>query len=187
MSAALRVNLLPHRALARQRRERLLPQWLATGALSGLLLALLAGAGLHLSIAGHEQRAQDWRLATSKLDGALAAVRQAQRETGQLAVRQRAVMQLQARRNDWVVLLAALARAVPPGVTLHGVRQEGMQLRVEGRAPAQEQVAQLLDALAAALPQAKPQLLEVRAAQAPGVELALQLQWPVCTTGVAPC
>lgn len=189
--AGIRINLLPHRAAARQRRERRLLLWLASGALAGLLPVLLAGTALHLSIAEHERRAQQWRQASTSLAGALTAVRQAQTETAVLAVRQRAVMQLQAQRNDWVLLLAALARAVPAGVTLHGLRQHDGRLRVEGRAAAQEQVVQLLDALAQALPPSYPQLLEVRATQEPGVELVLQLQWPApsaCTAvGGASC
>lgn len=183
--AGIRINLLPHRAAARRRRERRLLLWLASGALAGLLPVLLAGTALHLSIAEHEQRAQQWRQASTSLAGALTAVRQAQTETAVLAVRQRAVMQLQAQRNDWVLLLAALARAVPAGVTLHGLRQHDGRLRVEGRAAAQEQVVQLLDALAQALPPSRPQLLEVRATQEPGVELVLQLQWPAPSTCTA--
>lgn len=189
--ASVRINLLPHRAAARQQRERRLLLWLASGALAGLLPVLLACAGLHLNISEQERRAQQWRQASNSLAGALAAVRQAQIETGVLAARQYAVMQLQAQRNDWVLLLAALARAVPAGVTLYGLRQHDGRLRVEGRAPAQEQVVQLLDALAQALPPSRPQLLEVRAAPEAGVDLVLQLQWPApaaCTVdGGASC
>lgn len=192
MNAAspVRINLLAHRALARRRRQRQFVLCLAGGAVSGLLLALLAGAGIHAVTAAHQQRVQGWRAASARLDAGVAAVRRSQRETGLLAARQRSVAQLQAQRNDWVLLLAALARAVPAGVTLHGLRQQGTQVCLEGRAQVQEQVAQLLDALALALPQSQPQLLEVRAAQAAGVELALQLQWPpaACVQpGATPC
>lgn len=188
--AGIRINLLPHRTRMRQRRERLLLLWLAGGALSGLLLVLVAGAAIHISTAGYLQRAQDLRRASSTLVEAARAVRQAQQEIAQLTARQQAVSQLQAQRNDPVQLLITLAQAVPAGVTLHGLRQEGAQVRLEGRAPAQQQVTQLMAALAQALPQAHPQLLEVRAAQAGGVELVLQLHWPAraCTApGGASC
>lgn len=185
----LRVNLLPHRAAARRRRERLLLWWLAGGALAGLLLALLAGLGLSMRSTAHARQTQHWQQASAALAGAQAAARQVQREGSVLAARQQAVAQLQAQRNDWVLLLSALARAVPPGVTLHGLRQQGRQLRLEGRAPAQEQVAALLEALALALPQSRPALLEVRATPAAGVELTLQLQWPAACPpqAEAPC
>ena len=115
-------------------------------------------------------------------DSAIAAAGLAQRETAVLAARQQAVAGLQAQRNDWVIVLDALARAVqavPAGITLHALRQEGIRLTLHGRAPSQEAVSALLLALAQALPGSEPQLQEVRQPSGPtrgDLEFALQLQ-----------
>ena len=183
--AAVCINLLPHRHAARRQREREVLHLLAGGVLCGLLLALAAGAAFGLAIASHEQRQQHWRAAMRGSDGAIAAARLAQRETAVLAARQQAVAGLQAQRNDWVVVFEALARAVqsvqavPGGVTLHGLRQDGSRLTLQGRAASQDQVPALLLALAQTLPGCQPQLQEVRqlaGSSRAGMEFTLQLQ-----------
>ena len=178
--AAVCINLLPHRHAARRQRERDVLRLLAGGVLCGVLLALAAAAALGMAIADHEQRQEHWRAAMRRSDGAIAAARLAQREMAVLAARQQAVAGLQAQRNDWVIVFEALARgvqAVPGGVTLQVVRQDGNRLTLQGRAASQDQVSALLLALAQTLPGCQPQLQEVRqpgAARA-SMEFTLQL------------
>lgn len=190
--AAVCINLLPHRHAARRQREREVLHLLAGGVLCGLLLALAAGAAFGLAIATHEQRQQQWRAAMRGSDGAIAAARLAQRETAVLAARQQAVAGLQAQRNDWVIVFEALARAVQPvqampgGVTLHGLRQDGSRLTLQGRAASQDQVPALLLALAQTLPGCQPQLQEVRqlaGSSQGGMEFTLQLQLTAARPG----
>lgn len=177
---AVCINLLPHRHAARRQRERDVLRLLAGGVLCGVLLALAAAAALGMAIADHEQRQEHWRAAMRRSDGAIAAARLAQRETAVLAARQQAVAGLQAQRNDWVIVFEALARAVqavPGGVTLQVLRQDGNRLTLQGRAASQDQVSALLLALAQTLPGCQPQLQEVRqpgAARA-SMEFTLQL------------
>ena len=71
-----------------------------------------------------------------------------------------------------------LARAMPAGVALHGVRQEAAMVRLQGRAISQDQVAALLLALADAAPWSRPELLEVRGAADGAVEWTIRLAWP---------
>lgn len=179
--AAVCINLLPHRAAARRQREREVLRLLAGGVLCGALLALAAGAGLMLAIDAYGQRQQQWQQALRRSDGAIAAAGLVQRETAVLAARLQAVAGLQAQRNDWVIVLDALARAVqavPAGVALQGLRQDGRRLTLQGSAPSQEAVSALLLALAQALPGCQPQLQEVRQPASPGrtgMEFTVQL------------
>lgn len=190
--AVVSINLLPYRPAARRQRERDVLRLLAGGVLCGVLLALAAGAALGAAIAAGERRQQQWRAAIHRSDGAIAAARLAQRETAALAARRQAVAGLQAQRNDWVIVLDALARAlqsVPAGITLHALRQDGRRLTLQGRAPSQDQVPALLLALAQVLPGCQPQLQEVRqlagASQA-GMAFTLQLQLPLSQGAVKP-
>ena len=179
-NAMVFVNLLPHRPAARRQRERQLLRQLAGGVLLGAALALMAGLALGIAIDKQTRQQVQWQAAMRQRDGAIAAAQLAQRETAVLAARRQAVHQLQARRNDAVIVLDALARAVPAGVTLHSLRQDGSRLVLAGRAPSQQAVSALLLALAQALPGSTPQLQEVRAPApaAGGVELSVHWTLP---------
>ena len=172
------VNLLPHRPAARRQRERQVLRQLAGGVLLGAALALVAGLALGIAIDQQTRQQARWQAAMRERDGAIAAAQLAQRETAVLAARRQAVHLLQARRNDAVIVLDALARAVPAAVTLHSLRQEGARLVLAGRAPSQQAVSALLLALAQALPGSTPQLQEVRApAPTAGDAVELSVHW----------
>jgi len=175
------INLLPHRPAARRQRERGVLRQLAGGVLLGAALALATGLALLFAIDDQARQQATWQAALHEREGALAAARLAQRETAALAVRQHAVHLLQSRRNDAVMVLDALARAVPAGVSLHSLRQDGGRLVLAGKAPSQQAVSALLLALAQALPGSTPQLQEVRspAPASEGVELTVHWALPV--------
>lgn len=175
------INLLPHRPAARRQRERDVLRLLAGGVLLGAALALATGLALVLAIGDQARQQATWQAAMHEREGALAAARLAQRETAVLAARQQAVHLLQSRRNDAVMVLDALARAVPAGVSLHSLRQDGRRLVLAGRASSQLGVSALLLALAQALPGSSPQLQEVRspAPASDGVELTVHWTLPV--------
>jgi type IV pilus assembly protein PilN len=160
--ASLHINLLPHRAAARRRREQACVRLLGGGALLGLLLALSTGAVMQLSLERLTQRQEGWRLAIQQSDKVIVAGQVVQRETAALAARQAAITQLQAERHAWVAMLAMLARVLPEGVILHSLHQDGSRLRLQGQAASQEKVSALLLALGQAAPLSAPELLEAR-------------------------
>ena len=124
---------------------------LAGGVLLGAALALVAGLALLFAIDDQTRQQATWQAALHEREGALAAARLAQRETAALAARQHAVHLLQSRRNDAVIVLDALARAVPAGVSLHSLRQDGARLVLAGRAPSQQAVSALVAGAGASL------------------------------------
>ena len=178
LAAVLRINLVPYRQAARRRRVQALLWLLAGGASLGLLLALGAAAWLHSRLDAHARRQDGWRSATQQVDVVLAAGKRLQGETAVLLGRQQAIAALQGQRNAWVGMFDVLARAMPAGVALHGVRQEAAMVRLQGRAISQDQVAALLLALADAAPWSRPELLEVRSVADGAVEWTIRLAWP---------
>jgi type IV pilus assembly protein PilN len=119
-----RINLLPHRQAARRRRIQALLWLLAGGAFTGLLLALGTAGWLHLRLDAQVRRQEDWRRATQQAELVLQAGRRVQDETAALLARRQAIAGLQEQRNAWVHMLEVLARAMPAGVALRGVRQK---------------------------------------------------------------
>ena len=182
----LYINLLPYRQAARRRRVQALLWLLAGGALLGMLLALLAALWLQLRLDGIAQRQDGWRHASQQLEGVLAGGGHLRDETASLLARRQAIAGLQEQRNGAVLLLAVLARAMPPGVALRSVRQEAATVRLQGHAAAQDKVAALLLALAEAAPRSKPELLEVRGAADGAVDWTLRLAAPVSLASAPP-
>lgn len=170
-----RINLLPYRQAARRKRIQLLLWQLAGGALLGLLLALATGAWLQHQLDAQLRRQEGWRSAMQQVEVVLAAGKRVRGETAALLLRQQAMARLQEQRNAWVRMLDALARAMPAGVTLHGVRQETAMVRLQGQAVSQDKVAALLLALAQAAPWSRPALVEVRGAADGAVEWTVRL------------
>ena len=170
-----RINLLPYRQAARRKRIQLLLWQLAGGALLGLLLALAMGAWLQHQLDAQLRRQEGWRSAMQQVEVVLAAGKRVRGETAALLLRQQAMARLQEQRNAWVRMLDALARAMPAGVTLHGVRQETAMVRLQGQAVSQDKVAALLLALAQAAPWSRPALVEVRGAADGAVEWTVRL------------
>lgn len=170
-----RINLLPYRQAARRRRIQLLLWQLAGGALLGLLLALATGAWLQHQLDAQLRRQEGWRSAMQQVDAVLASGKRVRGETAALLLRQQAMARLQEQRNAWVRMLDALARAMPAGVTLHGVRQETAMVRLQGQAVSQDKVAALLLALEQAAPWSRPALVEVRGAADGAVEWTVRL------------
>ena len=170
-----RINLLPYRQAARRRRIQLLLWQLAGGALLGLLLALATGAWLQHQLDAQLRRQEGWRSAMQQVDAVLVAGHRVRGETAALLLRQQAMARLQEQRNAWVRMLDALARAMPAGVTLHGVRQETAMVRLQGQAVSQDKVAALLLALEQAAPWSRPALVEVRGAADGAVEWTVRL------------
>ena len=170
-----RINLLPYRQAARRKRIQLLLWQLAGGALLGLLLALATGAWLQHQLDAQLRRQEGWRSAMQQVEVVLAAGKRVRGETAALLLRQQAMARLQEQRNAWVCMLDALARAMPAGVTLHGVRQETAMVRLQGQAVSQDKVAALLLALAQAAPWSRPALVEVRGAADGAVEWTVRL------------
>ncbi|MFZ4876100.1 PilN domain-containing protein [Janthinobacterium sp. Mn2066] len=157
------INLLPHRAAARKRREQAYVRLLGGGALLGLLLATGAGVVMQSSLERVAQRQEGWRQAMQQSDKVIATGQVVLHETAALAARQATITQLQAERHLWVAMLAMLARVLPEGVVLHSLHQDGSRLRLQGQAVSQEKVSALLLALGQAAPLSAPELLEVRA------------------------
>ena len=170
-----RINLLPYRQAARRKRIQLLLWQLAGGALLGLLLALATGAWLQHQLDAQLRRQEGWRSAMQQVEVVLAAGKRVRGETAALLLRQQAMARLQEQRNAWVRMLDALARAMPAGVTLHGVRQETAMVRLQGQAVSQDKVAALLLALEQAAPWSRPALVEVRGAADGAVEWTVRL------------
>ena len=161
----IRINLLPHRELARKKKREQFFVHLGLAVGAGLLMAALVYGFFQVQIDAQDRRNQFIQSEIRKLDAQITDVTTLQKEIDGLKSRQAAVEGLQDGRNLPVHLLNELVQQLPEGVYLTALRQENMAITLTGVAQSQERVSELLRNLnqrSAWLTQ--PQLVEILAA-----------------------
>ncbi len=158
------INLLPHREAARKRRREMFYVGLGASAFAG---ALVAG-GVYLwfaaQISAQQERNNVLAGEIRRLEAQIKDIATLQEEIQALRARQQAVEDLQADRNMPVHLLNELARQLPDGVYLTGMKQTNDRVAITGTAQSNERVSELLRNLSTASPWiTKPELGEITA------------------------
>lgn len=140
----LRINLLPHRELKRKARKQQFFVYTGLVFLTGLVLG-----GLWFTIearAVEEQEARNSFLTAeaAKLDSRIKDIATLRTEIEALKSRQGSVETLQGNRNVAVALFNELVAALPKGVSIETLKQEGHVVTIAGSAESNERVAELI-------------------------------------------
>jgi type IV pilus assembly protein PilN len=165
MTAAIRINLLPHRQQRRALQQRLFVALLGGAA----VLAALVVLGGHIVIAGAKERQvqrNDYlRQQIAVLDKQIKEIQQLKEKTADLLARKDVVESLQTNRAVSVHLFDELARRLPDGMYLEHLKQDGQVLTLQGYAQSSARVSTLMRNLEASPWFEAPTLIEVSAAQ----------------------
>lgn len=140
----IRINLLPHRELARAARRR---QFNA-------LLGLTVAAGVVVVIAGHSiiaarQSNQEARNAfleqeIAKLDTQIGEIKKIREQTQALLARKQVVETLQSNRTEVVHLFDQMIRLLPDGLYLKSFKQAGNVITLSGYTQSSARVSSLM-------------------------------------------
>ena len=141
---APRVNLLPHRAVKRERQRKLFWALTALSAVVGVVMIGAVWSVLQGYIANQQARNDFIRNENSKLDTQIKEIATLRQEIDGLRARQRAVEDLQADRNQPVYLLDEVAKQVPEGIYLRSIKQEDRKVNISGWAASNERVSEFL-------------------------------------------
>lgn len=126
------INLLPHREATRKKKRE---EFIANMGVSAIIaLVIVAGIWAYFGALQMQQDTRNARLDTEIkiLDKSLENMMSLEKEISGLMARQKAVENLQTDRNLPVHWLEDLARLTPPGVYLTSVKQNGLDLTVNG-------------------------------------------------------
>jgi type IV pilus assembly protein PilN len=162
-----RVNLLPHREARRERQKKVF--WFMTGlsVAAGLLMIAVVWTVLQGYISNQEARNEFVRAENRKLDIQIKEIATLRAEIDGLRARQRAVEDLQADRNLPVYLIDEVAKQVPEGIYLRGIKQEDKRVNVSGWAASNERVSEFLRNLQNnSRVLERPELIEIKVAGA---------------------
>jgi type IV pilus assembly protein PilN len=163
----IRINLLPHRAEKRKRRE----QQFAVLAGMAVLAGLAAAAGVWLFLDGQvddqKKNVAYMKTEIDKLDKQIEEIKKIREETASLLAKKQVVEALQSNRSEPVQLLDQLLRQLPEGVYLKSVRQSGPKVNLVGYAQSNARVSKLMRNLGASPYLENPELVEIKAVPSP--------------------
>lgn len=160
----IRINLLPHRELARAARRRQF----------NLLLGIAVAAGVLAVVLGHsliaaQQSSQDARNAyldqeIAKLDVQIGEIKKIREQTQALLARKQVVETLQSNRTEVVHLFDQMIRLLPEGLYLKSFKQVGDVVTLNGYTQSSARVSTLMRNLEGSPWFESTSLIEIKAA-----------------------
>lgn len=154
-----RINLLPWREEARQRRRK---EFAAAGGLA-LVFTLLLAVLVHLQIEGRigDQLARNQLMEgeIAQLDRQIKEIQDLEKIKADLLSRMEIIQELQESRPEIVRLFDELVVAIPDGVYLTKLEQNGRAVVVEGRAQSNARVSAFMRSIEASQWIGRPRLL----------------------------
>lgn len=159
----IRVNLLPHRELRRRRQQQQFYTMLGVVAALGVAIWFLVHTSLENTYEDQVKRNQYLTQEIAKLDKEIEDIRKLKEMTASLLARKKVVETLQTNRAEVVHLLDDLARQLPDGVYLKGVRQAGNRVTINGYTQSQARVSTLMRNLDASPYLENSSLIEIKA------------------------
>ena len=159
----IRINLLPHRELARAARRRQF----------NILLGIAVAAGVAVVVLGHtviaaRQAGQDARNAyleqeIAKLDAQIGEIKKIREQTQALLSRKQVVETLQSSRTEVVHLFDQMIRVLPDGLYLKSFKQAGNTITITGYTQSSARVSTLMRSLDASPWFESARLIEIKA------------------------
>ncbi len=137
----IRINLLPHRELARQARRRQFGVLCAIVAAIGGAIIIAVGGVIQTQISSQKESNAFIQKENDKLDSDIKEIAKLREEIEGLKARQRAVEELQGNRNLPVHVLDELVKNTPDGIYLKSIKQTGTKVSLIGVAANQAKVA----------------------------------------------
>jgi type IV pilus assembly protein PilN len=140
----IRINLLPHREMRRERRKKDFVGTIAVTAVAGVVLAFAGGFVINQQIEDQALRNAYVKAAIGKLDIEIAEIKNLEEAIASLQARQKAVEDLQSDRTIPVHMFDELVKLMPEGVFLEKLQQLELKITLNGFAQSNERVAELL-------------------------------------------
>ena len=160
----VRINLLPHREMRRERRKKDFLLLLGATTIGAALAAFAVGMVIDGQIDAQRARNDFVRAENAKLDEQIKEIATLRAEIDALRARQLAVETLQANRTIPVHLVDELVRQMPEGAFLKSVKQDARKVTLVGLAQSNERISDLLRSLANDSPWLeRPELVEIKA------------------------
>jgi type IV pilus assembly protein PilN len=158
----IRVNLLPHRQIRREARQREFGLMSLFSAIAAAVIIFLGYTYINAKIDAQAERNARLDAAIVKLDKEIADIKDLKDQISTMLERKQVVENLQTNRSQAVVVLDELSRQLPEGMYLKSIKQQGNVISVEGVADTNARVATLVRNLSTSNWMELPSLVEIK-------------------------
>lgn len=159
----IRVNLLPHRQIKREARQRQFGLMAAFSAIAASTIVFMAYTVITAKVASQTERNERLNAAIVKLDKEIKDIQDLKDQITAMLERKQVVENLQTNRSQAVVLFDELSRQLPEGMYLKSIKQLGDVITIEGVADTNARVATLVRNYNASDWLEAPTLVEIKA------------------------
>lgn len=140
----IRINLLPHRELARAARRRQFNVLLGVAVAAGVLVVVLGHLFIDARQSAQEARNAFLEREIAKLDSQIGEIKKIREQTQALLERKQVVETLQANRTEVVHLVDQMIRLLPDGLYLKSFKQAGDVVTINGYTQSSARVSTLM-------------------------------------------
>ena len=158
----IRINLLPHRQLKREARQRQFGMMTVLSAMAAAGTVFLGSTLINNQIDNQISRNNRLNDEIAKLDKEIADIKDLKDQIRVMLERKQVVENLQTDRNQSVVILDELSRQLPDGMFYKSIKQQGNKITLEGVADTNARVATLVRNVNGSNWLTSPNLVEIK-------------------------
>lgn len=162
----IRVNLLPHRQIRREAKQREFGLMALFSAIAASAIVFMAYTIINGRVESQIERNHRLDTAIVKLDKEIADIKDLKDQISAMLERKQVVENLQTNRSQAVVVFDELSRQLPEGMYLKTVKQQGNVITIEGVADTNARVATLVRNFNGSNWMESPALVEIKAVTA---------------------
>jgi type IV pilus assembly protein PilN len=159
----IRVNLLPHRQIRREARQREFGLMAIFTAIAASAIVFMGYTVINGQVETQLERNQRLDAAIVKLDKEIADIKDLKDQISAMLERKQVVENLQTNRSQAVVVFDELSRQLPEGMYLKSVKQQGNVITIDGVADTNARVATLVRNFNTSNWLESPVLIEIKA------------------------
>lgn len=158
----IRVNLLPHRQLRREARQREFGLMAGFSAIAAAVIVFMGWSLINNQTDAQTSRNGRLDAAIVKLDKEIADIKDLKDQISIMLERKQVVENLQTNRSQAVVVLDEISRQLPEGMYLKSIKQKDNVISIEGVADTNARVATLVRNLSVSNWMESPNLVEIK-------------------------
>lgn len=158
----IRINLLPHRQLKREAKQREFSMMAVFSGIAAAAAVFLGSTYINGQIEGQIARNNRLNDEIAKLDKEIADIKDLKDQIRVMLERKEVVENLQTDRNQAVVILDDLSRQLPDGMFYKSIKQQGNKITLEGVADTNARVATLVRNVNGSQWLTSPNLVEIK-------------------------
>lgn len=158
----IRVNLLPHRQIKREARQREFGLMALFSAIAASAIIFLGYTFINSQTDAQAARNARLDVAIAGLDKEISEIKDLKDKISTMLDRKQVVENLQTNRSQSVIILDELSRQLPEGMYFKSIKQKGVVISVEGVADTNARIATLVRNLSNSNWLEKPELVEIK-------------------------